>query len=43
MKEFGETDQVIGSFSIVIWILGFAVGPLFLGYACPYVLRPAYS
>jgi hypothetical protein len=31
MKEFHETDQVIGSFSVTIWLLGFAIGPLFLG------------
>jgi MFS family permease len=32
MQEFHETDQVIGTFSVTIWLLGFAIGPLFLGF-----------
>jgi multidrug resistance protein len=31
LTEFNETSEVLGSFSIVVWVLGFAVGPLFLG------------
>ena len=31
MTDFGETNQVIGSFSVTIYLLGFALGPLALG------------
>ncbi|KIV99879.1 hypothetical protein, variant 1 [Verruconis gallopava] len=31
MKDFDVANQVIGSFSVTIWLLGFTLGPLFLG------------
>jgi MFS family permease len=31
MKEFHEESQIIGSFMVAIFVLGYGIGPLFLG------------
>jgi MFS family permease len=31
LDEFHETSEVLGSFMVTIYVLGYAVGPLFLG------------
>jgi multidrug resistance protein len=31
MKEFHESSHILGSFMITIFVLGYAIGPLFLG------------
>lgn len=30
MVEFGETDQIVGSMTVSIYLLGYVVGPMFL-------------
>lgn len=31
MEELHESSQIVGSFMVTIYVLGFAIGPLFLG------------
>lgn len=33
-EEFGNTDQIIGSMTVSIYLLGYAVGPLFMAPLC---------